>query len=608
MRQFLRKIPVFSIVILTVVLSATLCFAWDSQTEVRRLNKEVPSIQGYNGTDSLIWLRNNDFRMLNDGSMENTRYTVVMMGESIPDLWKSIRMPVPADGSLDIVEASWYNPMTGAKEGNLNITEDILNGGAVVKTIDTPNGAVGRAVVLVVKTKHQKRYGVDETIEMAGPIPIWEQIVTVELPEGRELYWLARDVKDPSVEQSAGIKSYKWTIMNQEAWSGEGFVVYKRPSLSFSFRKGLVQSLKTMEETAAMIPDIHMPSFAANGDKTKAGVRLMEWLAAPSRTLTGFSRQWIRTSAQIPKDGPWTPGEQTLILNKWLRKLGWESNVWWQATSELNNESPASNSLWVAPVLELTTTGYKKALYQSGQTSALGVVAPSIAGTEIYRLNKEEYEKKAISPGSPSDHKLELLWRLNLDQNGTADGTLSVSVSGGWTDLMSDGYLPSQDGLSKFIQKRINFAITGMTLTPTSVESTRMGYRIEFQVKCTPGLSYGGSLLLRLPGGIPARLVEMIGKETSYAFRFPFIIDQKVRINMPAGYKMIQTPPLKKLGDGTKAVLKESITYWPKKAQLLADSTWTVKTSNVDAQLAAVLKEELAACMRWPVLDIPFRK
>jgi len=29
---------------------------------------------------------------------------------------------------------------------------------------------------------------------------------------------------------------------------------------------------------------------------------------------------------------------------------------------------------------------------------------------------------------------------------------------------------------------------------------------------------------------------------------------------------------------------------------------------TVDDSLGAILKEELAACMRWPVLDLPFRK
>ncbi|HAH68968.1 MAG TPA: hypothetical protein DCL58_04225, partial [Synergistaceae bacterium] len=222
--------------------------AWNTGEEIRRLNKEVPSIEGFSGAASVVWLKNNDFRMLNDGTMENTHYYVVLAGEYIPEQVKEIRLPVPPEGSVEILEASWYNPMTSMKEGDLSLSEEKLDGGAAVKKVITPDEAVGRVIVLIVRTKHEKRYGVDETIDMAGPLPIWEQNVTAELPEGRELYWHGRDIKDPLVTKSSGQQKFKWTVMNQEKWEGEGFVVYKRPSLSFSSKKGINQSLLAMDE------------------------------------------------------------------------------------------------------------------------------------------------------------------------------------------------------------------------------------------------------------------------------------------------------------------------------------------------------------------------
>ena len=355
-----KKLISFGIALMLVVFCISAAGAWDTPSEVRRLNKEAPSIEGFSGANAVIWLRNNKFAMLADGTMDNTRQLIAMIGESVPDSLKIMKMPVPADGSLEIQEAACYNPMTGMKETDLDVSDEVLDGGAAVKVIKISEAAAGRAVVIVTRTKHNKRYGVDETIEMAGPLPIWEQTVTVELPEGRQLYWLGRDVKDPVIEKTAGLQSYKWTVINQEPWNGEGFVVYKRPSLSFSFRKGIIQSLAAMENTAGMVPALPLPSFAAKGDKTKAGVALMEWIASPSKTLTGYPRQWVRPADQIPEKGPWTPWEQTLILNKWLKKLGWECDIWWQAAEELNNNSPTSTSLWVAPVLELSASGGKK--------------------------------------------------------------------------------------------------------------------------------------------------------------------------------------------------------------------------------------------------------
>lgn len=608
MRRFFCSTALF-LSILTLLLGLPAAtWAWNAGEEIRRLNKEVPSIDGFSGSDSVVWLKNNEFRMLNDGTMENTLYYVVLTGEYIPEQLREMKIPVPSNGSVEIEEASWYNPMTSIKEGDLLLSEEKLNGGAAVKKIVTPDGAVGRVVVLIVRTRHEKRYGVDETIDMAGPLPIWEQNVTVELPEGRELFWNGRDIKDPLVTKASGQQKFKWTVMNQEKWEGEGFVVYKRPSLSFSSKKGINQSLSAMNGFVKTFPNIRIPKSISSGDRTKAGLRLMEWISEPSRKLKGYPRNWVRSPENIPEDGPWTPWEQTLLLNKWLSSIGWETKMWWQAPAEFDQESPGTTSLWTAPVLELSPTGGKTEFYQAGQTSAYGVTAPSITGALLYRLKDGSYEKMRVSSGSPSDHKLELLWKLDLNEVGSAEGTLAITVSGGWAQLMSDGYLPSQNGLSEFVRKRINFAIPGMTLDPLSVEPTKTGYRIEFKVKCMPGIVQGNNLLLRLPGGVPSRVGEMIDKEHNYTLRFPFIIDQKIRMNLPKGYKMIQSPPLKKLGEGTKAVLRESITHWPKKAELIADSTWTVKSVAVDDQLGAILKEELAACLRWPVLDLPFRK
>lgn len=610
MRRVIGLTSVFlSIFVLLLAIPAA-TEAWNTGEEIRRLNKEVPAIEGFGGASSVVWLKNNDFRMLNDGTMESTHYYVVLAGEYIPEQVKEIRLPVPHEGSVEILEASWYNPMTSMKEGDLSVSEEKLDGGSTVKKVITPDEAVGRVIVLITRTRHEKRYGIDETIDMAGPLPIWEQNVTAELPEGRELYWSGRDIKDPQVTKSSGQQKFKWTVMNQEKWEGEGFVVYKRPSLSFSSKKGISQSLSAMDDLFKTFPHISIPKTVQTAsDRTKAGLRVMEWIGDPSRKLSGYPHNWVRSPENIPENGPWTPWEQTILLGKWLGSLGWDVKVWWQSSVELDEESPCSNSLWTAPVLELSPpTGGKSEFYQAGQTSAYGVTAPSIAGSLLYRLKDGNAEKKRITSGSPTDHKLEFLWKLDLNETGSAEGTLTITVSGGWTQLMSDGYLPSQSGLSDFVRKRINFAIPGMSLDPLSVEPTKTGYIIDFKVKCVPGIVLRNNLLLRLPGGIPVRAGEMIGKERNYTLRFPFIISQKVRMNMPSGYKMIQTPPLKKLGEGTKAVLRESIIHWPKKAELIADSAWTVKSVTVDDSLGAILKEELAACMRWPVLDLPFRK
>lgn len=598
--------------IFTLLLICTPAFAnWDSAEEIRRLNKEAPSIDGFKGADCVVWLANNEYKMLLDGSLEKRTYEIFMLGEKVPEVLTDIRVPIPLGGAVDIIDAAWYNPMTAMKEGSLTVSEETLAGGASVKRISAPDTAIGRAVVIAIKEVSPKRYSVDGIITMAGDLPHWEQNLVVEVSEGQELAWTGREVNEPEIVKDSQMVKYKWKVMNQEAWFGEGFVEYKRPFVAFGLKKGMNQTLATVSDFANMIKTPPLPSFVRSGDQAKTGLKLMEWISEPSKTLKGYPRNWIRANEQIPENGPWTPWEQTLILNKWLQQIGWSSEVWWHASASLNDDTPATKDIFFAPVL-YTSPGVgsgKKSYYQAGQVSDYGVIAPALTSSQLYRLNnKEEVEKRTTSEGSAAGHKLSMLWKLTLGSDGAASGILDVTATGGWAELFSSGRLPEKQNMGDFLRKQINFALPGLELTPKNIVQTGSGYKMAFAVKCAPGIIHGGNLLLRLPGGVPLRLGEMIGQESNYTFRFPFTIDQKVRMKMPGGYKMVQQPAIVNGGEGSKATLKQSITHWPKKAELLADSTWTVKTRTVDTALGALLKEELAACLRWPVLNLPFRK
>lgn len=608
MKSVRRVAALFSAIAITVM-AASSALAWDSAAEIERLKSEVPSAATFGGNGSVVWLRGSESRMLNDGSMEIFSTYVVMIGEKVPDDWKTRYFPVPAEGGLEVEEAAWYNPMTGMKEGSLPVRDEKLPGGAVVKTVSLPNDTVGRVAVITVREKRAKRYGVDETVNMADSLPIWEQNVSVELPAGTELFWTGRDMKAPTKTKNGSVEKYSWQVMNQLPWNGEGFVLNERPMVSYSTKKGAAAAIRSLNEAALMMPPLDKAGLP-KGDPLRAGKKLIDKVNSPKTDLHGVPENWVRPADQIPAEGPWTPWEKTLLLNRWLSQLGWESSILWEAKMPVEADSPASPTLFSAPVLKLKARGTSKDSYfMAGLPYTADRTPYLIAGSELYSLDKDgALADKKMPTGSAADNRLALLWVLKLDDQGRAEGKLEVTATGGWSDLFSGSEAPTMENLSKFIAGKINFAIPGMQLAPASVKELPTGYRLDFSVICVPGIIHGPSMLLRLPGGIPMRVSEMIGRENKYTLRFPFMIDQKVRMQMRGGFHMLQTPPLKQLGTGTKTVLKETITHWPKKAQLLADSLWVVKTREVDGTTAQLMKEELAAALRWPVLDLPFRK
>jgi hypothetical protein len=593
--------------LLSLALFATASFGWDCRYDIVRLNKEAPAISVYKGANAVVWLDDNNYKMLSDGTMEHNRRCIIMLGERIPREVRELRLPVPENGSVDVEEASWYDPMTAFKEGNLEVIKGKLSSGGHITLIRTPDEAIGRAVVLNYTIKYPRRYGADGAVKMAGPLPRWEQNLTVEVPFGLHLYNKGVGVKKPTVTKEIGTDIYTWTVTNQEPWVGEGFVEDRPPTVYFGFQKGILNSLKAVNEYAKPPYGLPLPGFVSGLNPKDAGLKLMQWMTEPEKTLVGFPRSWVRPQDAIPAEGPWTVWEKTIILNMWLNKLGWKSSLWWGSETIIDSDGPATADIWTDPVL-LIEEGDERTYYQAGQRSAYGILSPEVIGLFLYQADGGSVEYKKVGSGSSSENKFALDWNLKLLERGTALGTLSITATGGWTEIISRGSVPEVSELASLLNEKINFALPGMALVPTKIAALRNGYRMDFNVKCAPGISHGGNILLRLPGGVPPAAADIMEKRTSYRLRFPFIIEQKVRMKTPAGYKLMQKPPLANITIPKKSALKESMVHWPKKGELIAESIWVVKTTEIDRSLAFTLRDQLTVTMRWPVLDLPFKK
>ena len=57
--------------------------------------------------------------------------------------------------------------------------------------------------------------------------------------------------------------------------------------------------LRGMDEAIKMMPSLPLPD-AAKGDKSKAGLKLMKWIAEPSRTLPDYAKNIVRPADKIP--------------------------------------------------------------------------------------------------------------------------------------------------------------------------------------------------------------------------------------------------------------------------------------------------------------------
>ena len=620
MKRILKSLAV---AIFLISIAAGAGYAWNPKEEIQRLGKDIPSMDTFGNPQAVIWLKNQEMRFNQDNSVDNFKYTIVYFGDRIPADWREHKIVAPVNGDTRIMLAAIFNPATGAQERTLKTELTTLPGGCKVYTVHIPDAACKKVIALVEGERRIDQANVDMTISMAERYPVWEQKIAVQMTQDKPLYWFANRMREPDILNAEKGKIYFWAVTNQPAWHGDGIRIFQRPFISFSASPKLSIVLAKMQEKAELYKKVELPSSAPS-----SADRLINWLEAPERNETQLPKNAIRPLNMLPKEGPWTPAERTLLLNACFERQGRGTKIWWQAPTTVMADSSVAEDFWSSPVI-VNAAGKKSTYYQAGQGVEYGDVSPLLAGTDIYRISDKKleaaaddsvkakkkkkisdtgYETREVKAGSPADHRLSLSWSLKLTPDGVADGSLSAIIDGAWAGIFSGGSLPTKDVAAQLLAARINFAIPGMFLTPTDVKMRPTGYRLDFKVHCAPGIVQNRNMLLKLPGGIPEILGQLLYDNDSVTFRFPFMIDQHVRIDMPKGYKYFSNEINNVIGTKKSSQLVEKISYNPARTVLEADCKWIVKKLKQEMDDAQVLKQQIGAFLAWPSLNLPFRK
>ena len=577
---------------------------WNVPRDLGRLASEAPSLAAFPESPGVVWLREARYSLLADGTLERGERWLILAGEKLPESWSLWRVPVPQGGAALVEEAAWYNPMTGQKEGALS-PRRVSGSGVDLLEVRIPPEAAGRVVALSTVQRFPGRTNVEGVLFLALDLPVWEQVIRVDVPGDKLLHWSGKGVGEPQKTSDRGADRYEWTVRNQAPWQGGSLVEDRRPTLAFSLRKGLVGALASLGDVEAGFRTIPLPSSWSSVGRSpnvaQRGDKLIQHLAGVP-ALPGLPWDLIRPGP--PELGPWTEGERTLLAASWLRKLGWNVAVWWQPLLPVKEDGPATDRLWRRPVLELSAPGVKETFFFPGQAAALGQLAPNLYGQTLYRLEGTKVLSRELPRGDAKDHRLSVRWDYVLSELGVGEGTLEMTVRGAWVDLLAPEGIPGRDDLDGWIARRLLLSGPRLSFKNSSVETLATGFRVRSQVRGALGIVQGADQLLRLPTAVPAALENLLKTPAPYHLRFPFVLEQNVSLTLPPGYEMLSSPPLAK-GEGP---LQQKLLVWPKKGALEAENRWTVKGGSVDASRARSLGEQLVQVLRTLEQGIPLRR
>lgn len=580
--------------------------------DILALSKEAPSLSTYSETRGLVWRRAVNYKLLADGSMERRNTWVLLCGAQLPESWKTWHIPAPLEkGEVFVDEALLYHSLTPITFETLPVENETIQGvkGVVVRAQPRP----GDILVLSFRQVFPKRHNIDDLLFLSLDLPIWEQQVEVETPAGAELDWKGIGIGQPERSTVAGISRYLWSSINHLPLGSETLLVVDQPILAFSLRGAadLRSSLLSLEELTSQFkaPPL-LPSLSTKGkgsSKVTMGLQCLDFLGSSQNELKNLPWDWVR-SESLPPRGPWTSWERAFIAQAWLRELGWECSLLWEPCFPLNEGNVLRTTrLWSSPVLLLRAPGGKETLFKIGQLTPFGSTPPELLGKTLYGLkNGKVYEKK-VPLGKPNDNKLSLSWKLDLDENGLAQGTLDVSVRGGWVEVLPK----PQENTPLLAGDRL---LDAMLLTPNALdakgnlfEKKDNGYRIRFDVKSTPGIVAGKEMLLRLPGATPVVLSKLQESVLPLRLRFPFSIEQTFFITTPKSYAVLALPNPTKT-ESKDGSLFEGYEYNIKKRLLIGTLLWTVKLDTVDEAHVKDFSLGLQRYLEWSGRNVPLRK
>jgi hypothetical protein len=600
-KSFIKAI--FIGVLFVCAIAAPARAAWDAESDVRRLGKEAPSLAAFPGAECVAWLSSYNYSMRPDGRAEKRHRLLIMIGERERDEPLSFNLPYPfeAGPSAEITEALWLDPSSGEKIAALNI--DMAEDGP--KTI-IPSGSASGIIAIETISASDKNHYLDDVITLAGPIPAWEQSVEVEVPEGMDCYWQGNGVANPERSVSFGLEHIVWTVMNQPAWRTRGLLDEYPPYLVFSLRKGLASSLRDFRNLENAFAAPRVPSgISANGGPGKAVGDIAAYMAGRIIRHDGTPRPTVRDKDLIGENGPWTPWEGVLIAGKWLESMGFGVRVFWSQKLPVNKDGPDALAIWREPLL-IVRDGASDVYFIAGRTEEFGKLPPALLGASVYRFDGTDVERIVLPKGNASDNTLTQQWRLSIGTDGIASGSLDITATGGWANILAEGKKPHQEEAMDIADK-MSFFLPAINIEPVSVRPLANGYRATFGVRAPLGIVAGGDILMRMPGGLPLSLADIPAKAESFSLNFPFVFEQDVIVSTPEGYRSFGLPGKIRHGD-SRAAMDESIVYREKSSRIEASSKWTVRSTTIDASLAGRITDQLAMARKWTETTVPLRK
>ncbi len=572
--------------------------------DIPRLIQESPGFSDHPDSDGIVWLRRVNYTLEADGSMTRTSTRVILARRGISEKWTRWVLPAAEGVSAEVLSAALYDPGTGRLLAPVIPLRTEKEGIPVVEIL-FPDIQDEFIILLSVKEVFPRRFAVEDLLWLNEELPQWEQSVSVDVSSGSGLAVASSGAGDPKMEKAGPVDRYTWQVMNSPAWSGRTLKSGARSYLSFSTHRGpapLALALEPLEKRFLPAPPPGAQALLDSGNRLKAGYALMEWLRKAPSFSSPFPPSFVRTD--IPAEGPWTEWEKVLLLNHWIRSIGWESRLSWVAAHPIDEKSPVSLASIIRPVVELSYPGVSPFYYDFGVLSLPGETPPSLWGQYIYTRSETGLEGHNASGSTAAEHRLSIEWVLDLDREGKTSGKVAVFVRNGWVAFFFPRSTPDEVSIARMAREL--FPDRRFAEGSAEVKAIKYGWQITLPAEEKQSIISGGAMLVPFPGATPSWIAELGRPSGPYRMRFPFVAEQQFVLRLPPKTDVVMLP------DGVKRELEkvryeESVYYNKRRSTITAESKIVLSADEITEGIGRALAEGAQRWMAYSSRTLPLR-
>ncbi|MBQ7155048.1 MAG: hypothetical protein IJR85_05795 [Synergistaceae bacterium] len=553
-----------------------------------RMKQMNPDFTTYQEATGIIWLKHSLVSRSDTGGTEITRLYVILGRRGLGGKWLNWNIPVPANGSAEILEATAYD-FTSLAEISEAVTEEDSQAGIIRVNFQ----GLPETFILAVAWKESlpSQLSVEGMCWFQEDLRVWESIVEVYSPQ-RLAYKTFPDIRSPEIDEDSTGTSYTWRRINLDPYTSAGELArLQRAGVVFGSRKGTSGAAGLIKD-AENVGNVNPDSEALSGfkrSKKDGTLKLIDWLK--NRETIELAEGSPR---KIPGNGALTQEEKVLLARSWLAAQKVEASVAWQLPFEPDENSPMCAGMFRNPVLEVQ--GVKGIDFHDMTDPKL------LAGAKIFSVNSDgRFFSRKIPSSKSTDNRLSAIMELQLDEGGRISGTVRVLMRGAWGALML-GNSPT-DGTARGALLSLFPGLTNYK--DVKYRSVKGVPEVSFKLENKPGVGgTGRGILAILPFFEPVAMRKLGGYEAPVEVLFPFVVDQNITLGFPknASQALVENKVSK---NPDKINYSES--YLNKRHRLIADSRFEVNMNSITSGNMPLLQRHLDNWRAFSARQIPVR-